>query len=85
VTFYVTFGQKYAREPHPTLAAAHPDGWVEVEADSEMAARRLALDHLDDRWAFMHAEREFTRQLYPRGCIARIDQTGMEAQWTSSS
>ena len=39
-TFYVTFGQQYPREPHPTFGKAHRDGWVEIEADDEMAARK---------------------------------------------
>lgn len=66
MTFYVTFGQKYAREPHPTLAAAHPDAWVEVDADSEMEARQLVFRALWSKWAFMYAESEFKRAYHQR-------------------
>ncbi len=38
--FRVTLGVQYAREPHPTYPAAHPDGWIAVLAVDELAARR---------------------------------------------
>lgn len=51
----VTFGQQYARDPHPTFGAAHPDGWVTIHARSEQAARDEAYTWLGRHWAFMYA------------------------------
>lgn len=31
----ITFGQKFAREPHPILPNAHPDGWYEIEVPDD--------------------------------------------------
>jgi len=74
MTYYVTFGQRYRIEPHPILSNAHPDGWVEVESDSEADARRLTFHHLKNRWAFMYRADEFIPDLHDRGCIARINE-----------
>jgi len=45
---YVTFGQKYHREPHPRLPgwACDPDGWLEVVADTEDGATALLIEHV---------------------------------------
>lgn len=72
MTFYVTFGQKYREEIHPQ--GAHPDGWTEVHADSELDARRKVVEHYGTKWAFLYDESDFQRQRqhYPLGCIERI-------------
>jgi hypothetical protein len=50
-TFYVTFGQQYRHEAHPTFPKAHPDGWVTVVAADELAARSLAVERLGTAWS----------------------------------
>ena len=39
--FYVTFGDKYRREAHPY--GGHPDGWFELEAESQGEAREKTI------------------------------------------
>lgn len=68
--FYVTFGIKYAREPHPTFAAAHPDGWVTIEAPDEIAARTVAFERLGIYFAFIYYDAP-DGCLFPRGELAR--------------
>ena len=68
--FYVTFGQKYRNEPHPQKG--HPDGWFTFYADNEEDARKMALDYLGNRWAFMYEENEFSRRFYPLGQLKEI-------------
>jgi hypothetical protein len=71
-TFYVTFGQQYCREPHPTLPTAHPDGWVTVVAADELAARRLAVEWLGTAWSSIYDE-EPDRALFRLGELHRIE------------
>ena len=73
--YYVTFGQQYPREPHPTFAKAHRDGWVEIEAPDEITARRIAVGWFDRAWAFIYSESDPWRpklDMYPLGCLHRI-------------
>lgn len=67
--FYVTFGQKYANEPHPKLPEAHPNNWVEVEAWGEMAARAIVHAHLGMNWAMIYDENQWDQRFYPGKCI----------------
>jgi hypothetical protein len=76
-TFYVTFGQKYRHEMHPTCEVAHPDGYVEVVAWNEMRARALVIHHLGAKWSHMYTD-EPDLATFPRGAIARITEHGMD-------
>jgi hypothetical protein len=69
--FYVTFGQRYAREPHPTFPAAHPDGYVVIVAPSEPIARAAAFSAFGTAWAFIY-ERPPEPRFAPRGELARL-------------
>lgn len=40
--FRVTFGQRYASEPHPIWPEAHPDGWLAIIATDRPAAEEFA-------------------------------------------
>jgi hypothetical protein len=40
--FRITFGQRYRSETHPAGDWIHPDGYVVIVADNELAARRKA-------------------------------------------
>lgn len=79
--FYVTFGQKYARETHPMFPDAHPDGWIEVEADTEYAARCVVVQKIGTGWSSIYSEESWLAwedtgrtndELYPRGCIGKF-------------
>lgn len=74
--FRVTFGQQYAREAHPTLPEAHPDGWLAVFATSEEEARSTAFAVCGPRWAFLYDTAETSPgvwDLYPLGELARVE------------
>jgi hypothetical protein len=70
--FYVTFGQQYHHEPHPTFPKAHPDGWVTVVAADELAARRLAVEWLGTAWSSIYDE-EPDLALFRLGELHRIE------------
>jgi hypothetical protein len=78
MTFYLTFGQRYLRESHPLFPAAHPDGWIQIEAPTYAAARSLAAQHLKDRWAFLYSADDFRPELFPLGALAQITIDGLE-------
>lgn len=71
-TFFVTFGQKYRTEPHPTLDGAHPDGVVECKAVTEDAARTIITDKLGHAWSAIYHEDNIDLNNYPLGIIASI-------------
>lgn len=74
--FHLTFGQKYAREPHPVGHWVHPDGVVEIWASSYLEARQLAVQHFGDRWGGIYdADRNKSLKYYPRGVLAVLDAT----------
>lgn len=70
--FYVTFGQRYSRERHPSLPAAHPDGWVVVVAPNMDAARHYAHLRLGSHWSGIYDAEDHNPDLYPLGELARI-------------
>ncbi len=69
---YVTFGQRYAREEHPDLPNAHPDGWLEVWAESYDLARLLTFALLGSRWSNIHDEQDWEPEWYPAGRLATV-------------
>lgn len=71
ITFYVTFGQQYPREPHPTFPAAHHDGWIEVQAEDETVARGYVVGRLGQQWSGIYNDGDdLGRHLYPLGALA---------------
>ena len=80
--YFVTFGQKYAREPHPTFPGAHPDGVLKVVAEDEADARRLVFDTIGRFWAFMYDEEQITESMhfYPYGVTHVLDPDGVRAK-----
>lgn len=72
-TYYLTFGAQYAHIGHPTNAKVHPDGWVEIEADSADAARGIAVREFDTYWSFMYTDDDFKPHYFPRGCLIRFE------------
>lgn len=69
--FYITFGQKYRRQPHPK--GGHPDGWFVVEADTKANAELIVKAELGMEWSNCYEAGDFKdRSLYPRGELGRI-------------
>lgn len=74
--FYVTFGVQYAHIPHPTDPNVHPDGYVRITAEDELAARTMAYARWDDNWAFMYTEQDFSFEHHPLGELAHYTVPG---------
>jgi hypothetical protein len=72
--FFVTFGQKYRRERHPTFPEAHPDGWLTIEATDMYEARRAAYQMLGTGWSWLYDEQDldWDPKYYPNGEIKRV-------------
>jgi hypothetical protein len=73
--FLLTVGLRYAQEPHvPSWGMLHPDGWCEVQASDEGAAREEVVARFGTQWAFMYPARkepELSKH-NPSGCTAVI-------------
>lgn len=69
--FFITFGVKYAREPHPYFHKANPNGYVVVEAPSEDIARRIARAKTANMYAFIYPRDNFDSSYHPKGEIER--------------
>jgi hypothetical protein len=74
-TFCATFGVQYARTPHPTLPAAHPDGWLEVRGVTEEQALALVQALTGGLYAVLYREEEIAREFFPRGAIYVLEMT----------
>lgn len=66
----VTFGQQYAREAHPRVTWAHPNGWLEIEVEgvddearAAAIARELAFDTLGIAWAFDYTPPQWRKEV----------------------
>ena len=71
--FYLTFGQRYNQEEHPTFINAHPDGYVRIEAPDKESARKRAFEIFSTHWAFLYAEEGiWDPSRYPRGEILHL-------------
>ena len=62
--YYLTFGQKYRREPHPLGASSNPNGYVEVYAPDELDARQQVVELIGSAWSMLYSEEEFTSDEY---------------------
>lgn len=77
--FYVTFGMMYRYEKHPHWPAAHPDGWLRVQAPDEEAARLLVRKYIGNVYAFMYEGPRFDSSWHPVGELACISPDGATA------
>lgn len=75
-TFYVTFGQQYPRERHPTFDDAHRDGWVEVDADTYAEARALTVRQLGVHWSDIYTAPDWDPSYYPLGVLGVLTASG---------
>jgi hypothetical protein len=73
LTFYVTFGVMYSREPHPYWPGAHPDGYLEVAAPDEDTARHLVRTIIGLKWGMMYDRKP---EWASRGALAIIGAGG---------
>lgn len=74
--FFFTFGVGYAHEPHPYWAGAHPDGYLEVIAPDEDAARLVARKFIGLKWGHVYDRRP---EWAKRGTLALV--TSDERIW----
>jgi len=70
--YYVTFGQRYREEPHPTHSSAHPDSYAMISAPTMEVARAEAFNQFGSAWAFIYSEDDFTPREYPRGAMLKV-------------
>ncbi len=71
-TYCLTFGEKFRREPHPTFPEAHPDGWVEVDADDIAEATSIGLRLFGNDWARVYTRSGISERHFPRGCVGVV-------------
>lgn len=69
---FVTFGQRYPREPHPFKDYADHNGWLTIDAPNERLARKAAFEELGQYWSMLYSEDEFDKSLYPKGELMRL-------------
>ncbi len=76
--YHVTFGSRFRTEPHPTYARATPEGWVDVVAPNEAAARAVAVGHLGSAWSMIYAEDDpsWDPVFFPAGCVGTLGASG---------
>lgn len=70
--FYITFGQKYRREAHPSGYDISPDGVVQVVAPNYETARDIAVKSFGQEWSFIYPERYTEMNYYPLGVIMEL-------------
>lgn len=69
VAFFLTFGQRYHREEHPTFKAANPDGYVTVWAYTYEKARQIVTKRIGSRFCALYEAEHFDPSFYPLGSI----------------
>jgi len=70
--YYATFPPKYSDNSHPTLPAAHPDGYLTINATSETEASAKVQSRIADDYSMIYTAPDFDKSLYPLGSIATI-------------
>lgn len=63
--FFVTFGQKYRHEPHPTSPKINPDTVVIVKAQNYEEAREITFRVFGSYWSFIYSSETFDPSFYP--------------------
>lgn len=71
MNFYVTFGQRYRYEPHPSGLPVDPDGVMEIEAESKEAAHTKAMDIFEGGFHRLLDEDDWAtaKHYFPKGII----------------
>ena len=81
--FYVTFGQRYRREAHPTDKRIHPDGVVAIKASTMEEAREQAFSVFGRNWSCIYTRADMAAcmfgkdhpNLFIRGVVGEIVKT----------
>lgn len=63
--WFLSFGQKFRREPH--RAGGHPDGWFRIMALNEPEATDIAFYECGREWSRIISEDLFDPSFYPTG------------------
>lgn len=71
--YFLTFGQKYRREHHPSGYNINPDGWFEIYVYNYDLARQKAFEYFGQDWCWLYSEQEFERDDFPAGKIGAIE------------
>jgi hypothetical protein len=78
-TYRITFGQKWAREPHPQSingVSPHPNGWFEVKAHSWQDAQKFAMTTFRGEFAMCYTPEEYQSadwaKFFPLGKLGEI-------------
>lgn len=70
--FYLTFGNKYKHQPHPSGTVINPDGYVLIQAYTYDEARAKAFEVFGPEWAFLYTEDNFEAKFFPAGVLRKI-------------
>jgi len=65
--FFLTFGNRYKYEYHPSGYKIYPDGWIEIFAYTYDLARQKAMDEFGKEWCWLYSEDEFDQKYFPAG------------------
>lgn len=65
--FYLTFGQRWRTEQHPTYDRATPDGWVTIVARDFEEAREGGFLRFGENFAMIYAKADFQPDEFPLG------------------
>lgn len=71
--FFLTFGQKYRHQLHPSGKKINPDGWIEIFAYNYDLARQKAFEHFGSDWCWLYTEEEFRPHHFQAGRIGKIE------------
>lgn len=71
MNFYVTFGQRYRHELHPTGVSIDPDAVIKIEAESPQRAHSKAMDIFDGAFHRVLDEKTWqeVKRYYPHGVL----------------
>lgn len=72
--FYLTFGNKYRNELHPSGIVINPDGYVVITSHTYDEAREIALANFGNNWSFLYAEEDFNKSYFPAGILLEVTQ-----------
>lgn len=66
--FCITLGQRHVYRQENGEIVDH-NNWIEIEAENEISARKLAHEKFRDMWAFIYPAEKFDSSYYPKGPV----------------
>ena len=70
--FFVTFGQKYRHEKHPSGLNINPNGYVVIHAYSYKEASQIAFDKFGSAFCMLYDEDKFESHFFPAGSLLEL-------------